>query len=412
MVIAIATPDYPPDPRGTGIGTYSRILAERLASRGHIVHVATRGSSSEDIVERSGCLSVHRIGALRPEIPMELNALKVAATAARSFGAELRYRRRLAALLNRLVEREGVELIESAESFAESYFYEPSPHPGVPFVIRMHTPLSVGELFDRNLPEIARRLVRRYERKLIMGADFVSATSAHSADFFRGAMGLGRKPIRVYPNPPPLGEAPAVAPESASDEPLVLYVGRMTKIKGVRELARAIPEVLAERPEARFAFVGADAPNPDGGGSMIESIRSSIPEGLRPRVEFAGHVPHGKLEAYYARAACCVFPSHYDCFGYTCLEAMLHGRAVIGSEHGGMADLLAGGRAGLLCSPSRPEGIAWAILRLLREPALRAELGARARERALGPFGPEAVMPVIEEFYQDCIRDLRAAPGA
>jgi glycogen synthase len=399
LTLALISPDYPPDPKGTGIGTYTKLLTHYLTERGHKVHVITRGLTQQDETRTSGNFTLHRIGVPRPDVPMELNALKVTQLAVQSIANEIAYRRRIARKLEHLINTENIQLIESAESFAESYFYKSEKYPHIPFIIKLHTPFAVGELFDKNLPEPIRQFVRFFERRLILKASHLTVPSYLPKVIFRREMNLGNRPIRVIPNPPPLGLTDK--PESKEVEPLeVLFVGRVTAFKGVFVLAKAIPKILEAHPETRFIFVGADASNPNGGGSTIEALRASLPEKARSNVTFTGHVKLEEVSSYYQRAAICVFPSLFENFPYTCLEAMSHGKAIVGSKNGGMSDLLDDGRCGLLYTPPGDTEL-WG------DAPLRQTLGELARQRALEHFSAEKVMDLTEAFYRKALEDCR-----
>jgi glycosyltransferase involved in cell wall biosynthesis len=406
LKIALISFDYPPDPKGTGIGTYTKYLAHYLTERGHFVHVITRGLSTQDETSSVGKLTLHRIGIPRPTVPMEINALEVSKLALSSIGNELRYRRRIAQKIEHLIQTENIQLIESAESFAESYFYQPQKHPHIPFIIKLHTPFAVGELFDKNLPEPLRHFVRSIERRLILKASHLTVPSYLPKKLFQKEMGLGNRPIRVLPNPPPLGLTNK--PESQEAEPPeVLFVGRVTAFKGVFVLAKAIPNILEQHPNARFIFVGSDNPNPKGGGSTIEALKASLPEKCTPNVTFTGHVKLEDVSQYYQRAAVCVFPSLFENFPYTCLEAMSYGKAIVGSSNGGMTDLLDNENCGLLYDPPDAQDLAQKIMRLLEDKPLRDSYGQKARQRALDHFCAEHVMDLTEEFYFQALKDCQ-----
>ena len=406
LKIALVSPDYPPYPFGTGIGTYTKLLAQQLIERGHTVHVVTRGVTTQDESQVSDRFGLHRIGIPRPSVPMELDTLKVVRLAVLSMVDEFRYRQRVAQKLEWLIASEGIQLIEAADSLAEAVLYRPERHPHIPFIVKLHTPLAVGEIFDRNISEPIRQCVRLFERGFLLKASHLTVPSAVPQGFFRQAMGLGNRAIHALPNPSPLGLAgPPSGVEARPDE--VLFVGRVTAFKGVFVLVKAIPEILAARPETRFVFVGADATNPHGGGSTIAALQAALPESARDAVRFVGRVPLEEVSGFYARASVCVFPSLFEVFGYTCLEAMALGKAVVGSSNGGMADLLDGGRCGLLYTPPDEHELAAHVLRLLADPSLRAELGERARIRALEDFGNQRVMALTEAFYRRALEECR-----
>nr|MDQ3397292.1 glycosyltransferase family 4 protein [Deinococcota bacterium] len=320
---------------------------------------------------------------------------------------EWRYRQRLAGKLSELVQTGQVTLIEAADCAADAVRYRPGKHPEVPFVVRLHGPTAVGELFDKTIPEFARRVVRRLERRLLLRATHLCAPSQAAAGLFRRAMALGEKPIAVYPNIPTLAHfatAPGVATEPEPN--LVLYVGRLSPVKGVHLLVQAIPGVLRRHPQARFVLAGPDGPTSQGHPSAQDYLLSLLPPPCRHAVSFTGYLPPAALARYYERAALCVAPSLFESFGYSCLEAMTHGKAVIGSPAGSMAEMLDHGRCGLLYTPPRIDELSGQMLRLLKDPGLRRSLGAAARARVLTRYRPEVIASRVEAFYLSALADL------
>ena len=403
--------EYPPDPYSSGIGTYTKTVAEGLAARGHRVQVITRGvlgAASRAVVNG---VTVHRVWPERPPLPSVFTPLGTAALALRSAAIELRYRRRLAALLERLVRHEGVDVIEAADHAAEPAFYRPRRHPRVPFIVRLHIPAAVTELFDRNLPEGVRRVLRAFERRYLRAATHLSAVSAGSNEVIAREMGIAPA-ATVLPNPPPF-DPHAVAPQrDAIDPDLVTFVGRVNRWKGADLLVRAIPHIRAERPNTRFVFVGAMAYAVPGFASIRDYLLSLLPEGDRAAVTFTDKVPMEAVAAHYHRAAVCVFPSRFEVFGYVCLEAMAFGKAIVASDHGGMAELLGGGACGLLFTPPDVPALAEQVLRVLRDGALRDHLGDMARARVLTHYDRDDILARTEAFYRRAIAERKGdRPG-
>lgn len=347
---------------------------------------------------------MHRVTPARPELPTDLRGARSARFAARVAQREWRYRGAIAAKLHQLVREEAIDLIEAADHMAEPIRYRPSRHPQVPFVVRLHTPLTMTEKVEPTLPEALRRLVRTIERRYLLSSTHLSAPGAACVRAFRDEMRLGNRPIRVHPNPPTY--APVTHPTAEADPPIVLFVGRLQRMKGVHLLVRAMPQVLARVPQARFVFVGNDQIPVGDFPSTGAYLRSLLPPALQPKLELVGQVPHEALSGYYAPAAICVLPSIFEAFGYTCLEAMTYGKAIVGSAAGGMVELLDDGNAGLLYDPPDVDGLAARIVRLLEDPTLRATLGDRARRRAQGRYRQDVVLDEIEAFYRSAIGDL------
>jgi glycogen synthase len=326
---------------------------------------------------------------------------------AKGAAPEHAFRRRLAAFVHDLVDRHGVQLVESVDTAAEMVAYRPGRHAGVPFVVRLHGPTAVWERFDRNVPAYARLGIGWLERRQMMRATHLTCPSETGAALIREEMGLGRREIVAYPNPPaPRGPAPGLEPPPPADPNLIVYVGRVTRGKGVELLVRAFAELRTARPETRLEIVGPDYPTGRDFASTRAYLEHLLPNAARHAVTFTGYQPPAGVADALQRAAVCVFPSLFEVFGYVCFEAMILGKAIVASDRGGMADLLEHGRCGMLFTPPDVGALTAQLRRLLEDPDLARDLGAKARERARSVYGQELVLDRAEAFYRQAVGDV------
>jgi glycogen synthase len=218
-----------------------------------------------------------------------------------------------------------------------------TPLAGKPVVLTLHGSGTAGRFEDLSVlarPRVARPLLRR--------AEVVTAVSQPLADAARAA---GARDVRFIPNGV---EIPAEVGEEA-DPPEVLFVGRLSEEKGIRELAHATAEI-------NLVVVG-DGP-----------LRSLLPDAL-------GFVPHAEVQQLLARAAVVVLPSHREGLPMVLLEALAHGRAVVATSVGGIPSVVEDGVTGLLVPPGDIAALRVGIDRLLADPELRRRLGAAGRAR-------------------------------
>jgi starch synthase len=117
-------------------------------------------------------------------------------------------------------------------------------------------------------------------------------------------------------------------------------------------------------------------------------------------VIFPGFAERRNLPDYYQRATLYVSATWYESFGYTILEAMACGTAVVATRVGGVPELVEEGVTGLLVPPRNENALAEAIIELLDDPARRQKMGAQGRERAVENFAVEKVMAQTLEFYE------------
>jgi glycosyltransferase involved in cell wall biosynthesis len=214
----------------------------------------------------------------------------------------------------------------------------------------------------RRVPSLARRVLRR--------ARLVIAPSSALAE---EAVRLGAEDVRVIPSGIDL---PAAVGEEA-DPPEVLYAGRLSAEKGVRELVAAadgLPLVVA-----------GDGP-----------LRGEVPGAL-------GFVPHDELVRLYERAAVVACPSRREGFGVVCAEAMAYGRPVVAGDVGGLRDLVRHEETGLLVPPGDVEALRAALQRLLADPDLRRRFGESGRARIAEHFTWQRFGDEMLRAYEDAI---------
>jgi glycogen(starch) synthase len=410
MRIAFISYEYPVDTPFGGISTYTHQAAHLLARRGHEVEVFA-GSQTRDALVADGNVTVH--------LGKECNRMDFPVLAGHRFAT-------------RHAERP-FDVLEAPELYAEGR-KAVELVPGIPFVVRMHTPnlkiwrLSLerrgfreiasdlwGQLYS--LPWYLRRGHRipdfRFthpelglaqhddvrENQAAMRADAVVALFPGMRDFLKNVWQIPAEKILVIPNPftpsPELLNIPAgTAPGTVS------FIGRLEVRKGILELMAAIPLILKHHPKTTFRFVGK--PGRLRSGENIEAHLRQTLAAHADRLEFTGKLRPEEMPEAYAGTGIVVAPSRWENYPYACLEAMAAGRAVVGSSAGGMAEMLAGD-AGLLVPPQQPAALAKAVSRLLDNPALQRELGEKARLKVLADHQEDAIAKRMEACYVQAI---------
>jgi len=401
--ILLISPDYPNDPKGTGIGTYSQLMANNLAELGHHVHLLSRAGLNRNIEEKEN-ISFHFVDIPRPDVPLNPSLWTSIKLALKSIRSEYKYRKEIAKTMHKILDSEDIDLIESADAFAEILFFKQKNYAHIPLIVRLHTPLSVGELFDKNVSEIIRRLIRIPERKQILKASHLSVPSRAGQILFRKEMGLENKAIRVIANPPPKNLSLKTAVKTNDFE--VVYVGRVTRTKGMPILMKAIPLVLDRFPKAKFTLIGGDAGNPEGFEEKVNWLKDMLPENAKTAVDFKGYLAFDEFSSYLEQAAVAVIPSLFDNFPYTCLELMSFAKAIVSSDQGGMVEMLDNGKCGRLFTPPDHQELAKQIIELLQNPELRQELGKLAQERILAEYNKDKIMQETVKYYRQCIDEL------
>jgi alpha-maltose-1-phosphate synthase len=179
------------------------------------------------------------------------------------------------------------------------------------------------------------------------------------------------------------------------DRPYVIFVGRITRQKGVPVLLRAASGLV---PEAQLVLCAGAADTPEllaEVTELVDGLRRSrsgvlwIPEML-PRPEVIQLLTHATV------FAC---PSLYEPLGIVNLEAMACATAVVGSRTGGIPEVVADGETGLLVPPDDPAQLAEALNALLRDPDRAHAMGQAGRKRAVAEFGWPAIAAQTAALY-------------
>ena len=179
--------------------------------------------------------------------------------------------------------------------------------------------------------------------------------------------------------------------------PLLVFVGSDFRRKGLPALLAALPLL----PGAHALVLGGDRP------ARLRRARELAGElGVADRVRFAGARPDP--ERLLAAADCLVFPSRFDAFGNSVLEAMASGLPVVVSRRAGSAEVVTPGRNGAVVDAPEDAAALAAAIRPFLDPALREKAGRLAREEAeKHDWKPqlEAVLAVYREVIEEKRRE-------
>jgi D-inositol-3-phosphate glycosyltransferase len=232
-------------------------------------------------------------------------------------------------------------------------------------------------------PEPALRI--RVEGEIAQQADLLIASTADEAGELVAS--YGADPDRVFVVRPgvdlsmfqPVDRADARRKIGQGAGRLLLYVGRLERLKGVDVAIRALA-LLRDRThdDVRLLVVGEDSREGDESEKQrLQIIAREL--GVTDRVEFAGSVAHHELPYFYGAADVCVMPSYSESFGLVGLEAQACGRPVVGSGVTGLRSVIRDGVTGYLIDGHDPAAYAERIGRLLDSPELAQQMGRSGR---------------------------------
>jgi len=193
----------------------------------------------------------------------------------------------------------------------------------------------------------------------------------------------------------------------ADDENMLLFVGRLTWVKGVPNLIQAMPEVLSEFPKTKLVILGKGEQQ----NSVLETAeRLGISKNVIARFEF---VPEQERIVHYAACDLAVFPSTYEPFGIVCLEAMSMEKPVVVGASGTVGfreQVVPSGpdQNGVHVNGNDSHDIAWGIMATLGDPNARKIWGKNGRRRAQMYFTWEIAAAQTVGVYQKVIDGSRA----
>jgi glycosyltransferase involved in cell wall biosynthesis len=246
------------------------------------------------------------------------------------------------------------------------------------------------------------------ESRSFAKATHFCAVSHYVAEETRRLLELSNVPIEVLPNPVDTVRFRPM-PEVSPVQGRIVFVGTLCEKKGIRQLALAMPEILAAVPHAHLIACGRDSKDLTTGGSYRDALQQAIPAEVRGRITFNDHVENGQLPRQLAAAEVLVYPSHMEAQGIVVIEGMAMGKPVVASKAGPGPELIEDGISGLLCDPHNSHSIAESVICVLKQRAFAEHLGAQARERVTKEFALEKIVLKNEQFYRRCLEGGRYA---
>ena len=249
----------------------------------------------------------------------------------------------------------------------------------IPAIASFHSLGKTQQLVRGNGSESKHRV--QTEWQVVQGADRVIAGSPDERDQLQRLYQAQPETTHIVPGGfdremfHPLDREQARRKLGLSGSKIVLYVGRITAVKGVDILLRAVGS-MDEREGLQIVIIGGD---PE--GAEVTGLQRLAAElGIQHQLLFRGSVPQSTLPLYYSAADVCVVPSYYETFGLVAVEAMACGTPVVAARVGGLRATVADGKTGYLVPWHCPEPYAERLETLLGNDVLRASLGRAASE--------------------------------
>jgi len=243
-------------------------------------------------------------------------------------------------------------------------------------------------------------------RTVLHGCDICTANSKATASAVSEIARIGPKLVVIPPgvdpkvfHPVAMASGIETKVDREASEAVILTLARLIKWKGINYLIEAMPLVLQQLPQARLVICGDGAERKD-----LEKLTQQL--NLAHSVSFEGRIPNEQLPDYYRSASVFVLPSIVDITGETealgvvLLEAMACGTPVIGSNVGGIPDIITDGWNGFLAKQKNPQDLADKIIKLLSDEEMRQMFSDNGLQRISERFSWEVVTGKIGETYE------------
>lgn len=365
MKIALVSPyDYP---YPGGVTEHICHLAAEFRRLGHEVHIIAPQSSG--VREQAGEI-VHTVGSVVP-VPVNGSVARISLSL------------RLSRQVKEILEREEFDVVHLHEPLLPALPVTVLRHSRTVNIGTFHAFAQSNYAYFYGKP-ILRYFVRRLHGRIAVSTaarDFVSVYFPGHYEIIPNGISYEKfagppRPIEKY----------------AEGGPNILFVGRLEKRKGLKFLLRAMVGVWEKIPSARLIVVGS--------GPLLQNYRRLVETNGLKNVEFVGFVPTEELSRYYQ--SCDVFcaPSTgQESFGIVLLEAMASGKPIVASDIPGYRWVVNQGKEGVLVPPKDEPGLAAALVRLLSDSDLRAQMGRAGKERA-ELFSWDKVAQQVLEYYE------------
>lgn len=412
MHICFVCREYPPSLRGGGIASYIKEVAHGLLGAGHRVTVIaasddTRVSSDED---DEGVRVIRLSGGdfVIPQVEEKLMVKKF-----RMFYRFYSYRKKIR---RKVLELKDVDIIEVPEYGAEGYYLDDI---GIPVVTRLHTPLLLNH-YNFSIQKLSKGNATYYwqgrkELKVMRKAKYITSCSTSLMEWSSKFLHIPQEKIKVIYNPILAkkwssdsngislqfansnsfsSQGKSSFPSSKMEEKHILFVGTVCDWKGCGDLADASKLLVDSGDMGSFHLdlVGKT-------GAFADALQAKY--GKEPWFHLIGKLPREEVMRRYAEADVVCFPSWWENMPMVCIEAMLSGAVVIGSNSGGMSEIVEDGKSGFLLSPKNPKAWAEKIKEVCALPEEKKnEMRKEAHERIMRCFDMEVIIPQMVDYYQ------------
>lgn len=262
-----------------------------------------------------------------------------------------------------------------------------------PHVVTVHGIFSREAGFARGLPSRLRGFMdSAFERYCVRRVKNLIAISPYVQ---RELARIGGFKGKIFHVENPVDDA-YFGVNAEGEEGTILYVGRVIPRKDLLTLLRALVIVRREIPRVQLRVAGETESSP----AYVETCQRFVAQqALGKTVRFLGSLPKAEMVKEYARCCVLALSSKQETAPVVVAEAMASARAVIATRVCGVPDMVEEGLSGLLVDYGDVDGMADALVRVLRDRELRTVMGRHGRVLAAQRFGLDVVARQTWQVY-------------
>ena len=387
MKILMLTWEYPPRIVG-GIARVVNDLSKRLIKDGHEVTVVTYREGNTPYYELDKGVKVYRV-----------DNFMINANNFIDWVMQLNFN--FIAKVGEIIAQEGKFDVIHAHDWLVAYAAKTLKQAyNMPIVSTIHA-TEAGR--NSGIREANQKYINDTEWMLTYESTEVIVNSNYMKNELQRLFGLPFEKINVVPNGVNITNYSGIERDynfrrkyAMDNEKIILFMGRLVYEKGVQYLIGAMPKILEHYHDAKLVIAGQ--------GGMINELKQEVYNlGLGNKVCFAGYLNGKDVGKMYKAADISVFPSTYEPFGIVALEAMLAEVPVVVSDIGGLNEIVNHRETGMKTYCGNPNSIADAILELLYDHKLCAEITKKAKNKVRNEYNWNKISQDTHFAYQKAI---------
>lgn len=395
MHIVFVSREYVPSLRGGGIASYVKDMANGLVSAGHKVTVICASDDtreSSDKFEENGLRIIRLSGGdfIVPQI--EGNNIS------KKFRCIYRFHSYRKKILKTILSLGKVDIVEVPEFGAEGYYLMDI---NIPVVVRLHTPsfLDRATFGKKKYPvsKFYEYWCAKQEEKVTKKAKYITSCSESLKEWTVKYFGVKENIINVIYNPIRVDDWTGERIESKTDCINILFVGTVAEEKGVGNLVEACKLLINKGYKVELTIAGKLGAY---GNKLKEKNKCNL------WCNFLGNVKRSDLKTLYLKNEIACFPSWWEAFGIICIEAMAAGCLVIGSNSGGMLEILKDKYNGFLLFPKNVKLLSDKIEEIFHlGNDEKRKIQNNAISSALSDYDIKSIISTTTSYYKSVIKN-------